>query len=139
MRIAEAVKFVNRATEVKRALRLQRGHQHGFFRAKDFGGFAHETHAGHQQRLRRMLAAKARHLKGIRHAAAGLFGQRLDFRIGVVMRHHHRIACFEQAFNFFDVTGFFLRAEARRFRREGINGAFSIKHCTHDTALVLSI
>ncbi len=41
-----------------------------------------------------MRAAKARHLQRVRYAAAGLFRQRLDFRIGVVVSHYHRIAFF---------------------------------------------
>ena len=39
-----------------------------------------------------MAGAKARHLQRVGDTAAGLFRQLLNFRIGVVMRHHHGIA-----------------------------------------------
>ena len=50
-----------------------------------------------------MSGAEARHLQRIGDTAAGLFGQLLNFRVGIVMGHHHRIALAQQAFNFFAI------------------------------------
>ena len=103
MRIAESAKLLDRAAQIERALRVERGHQDGFFRAENFRRFSHKAHAGDQQRRGRMSGAEARHLQRIGDTAAGLFGQLLNFRVGIVMGHHHRIALAQQAFNFFAI------------------------------------
>jgi len=47
------------------------------------------------------------------------------------MRHHHRIALFEQALDLFAVKLLFVEAQRDGFRRERIDGGFRIKHHTH--------
>jgi hypothetical protein len=69
------------------------------FGAQDLGGLAHEAHAGHHQRLGRVVAAEAGHFQRIGHAAAGFLGQVLQVGIDVVVRHQHRIALFQQLAN----------------------------------------
>lgn len=53
-----------------------------------------------------MGAAEARHFQRIRHAAAGFFRQRLNFRIGIIVGDHHRIALLEQGFDLLAIKGF---------------------------------
>ncbi len=84
-----------------------------------------------------MGAAEARHFQRIRHAAAGFFRQRLDFRIGIIVGDHHRIALLEQGFDLFAIKGFFGYVQRNRFRREGIHRRIDIKHFTHRCNLML--
>ena len=42
-----------------------------------------------------MCRAKAGHFKGVGHTTAGFFGQGLNHRITIKMRHQHRIAGFK--------------------------------------------
>ena len=72
VRVAERGELVGRAAEVERAGGVEVGHQHALVRRQDLGGLAHEAHAGDHQRLRRVVAAEARHLQRIGDAAAGL-------------------------------------------------------------------
>ncbi|MNP35194.1 hypothetical protein D3C76_1285160 [compost metagenome] len=46
--VAKCMEFFFRTAKIQRALCVQRRHQHLFFRAEDFGGFAHKAHAGDQ-------------------------------------------------------------------------------------------
>lgn len=78
-----------------------------------------------------MAGAKARHLQRVGDTAAGLFRQLLNFRIGVVMRHHHGIAPAQQALDFFAVKLLFVDGQRLRFSRERINRRFRIKHYAH--------
>ena len=99
MRVAKGAELIYRAAQVKRAGGVQVGHQHALFGRQDFGGFAHETHARHHQRLRRMVAAKTRHFQRIADNAAGFFGQVLQIWMHVVVRHHDGVLFFQQATN----------------------------------------
>ena len=110
MGVAEGGERVNRAAKIERTLGIQRRHQNGFFRAENFRRFAHKTHASNKQRGSRMFCAKARHLQRVRDAAPGLFRQLLDFRVGVVMRHHHRVSLFQKTFDLLAVELFFVLA-----------------------------
>jgi hypothetical protein len=47
-----------------------------------------------------VVAAKARHLQRIADDAAGFFGQVLQVRVHVVVRHHHRVLLLQQAADF---------------------------------------
>jgi hypothetical protein len=71
-----------------------------FVRRQNLGCFAHELHARHHQRLRRMVTAKARHLQRIADDAAGLFGQVLQVGVHVVVRHHDGVLFLQQAADF---------------------------------------
>ncbi|MNT00543.1 hypothetical protein D3C72_1349790 [compost metagenome] len=55
-----------------------------------------------------MFRTKARHFKRIGDTTACLFGQLLDFGIGVVMCDHYRIPLLQQALYFFTVELFFV-------------------------------
>lgn len=70
-------------------------------------------------------ALPARHFQRIRHAAAGFFRQRLDFRIGIIVGDHHRIALLEQGFDLLAIKGFFGYVQRYRFRREGYTAALT--------------
>ena len=83
--VTEGGKLVGRAAEVERAFGGQIGHQHGLVRAEDLGAFAHEAHAGHQQRLRRVAGTEAGHLQRIPDAAAGFQCQILQFRYHIIV------------------------------------------------------
>lgn len=65
-----------------------------------------------------MAGAKARHLQRVGDTAAGLFRQLLNFRIGVVMRHHHGIALAQQRL-IFAVKLLFVDGQRLRFSRKG--------------------
>ena len=78
-----------------------------------------------------MFCTKARHLQRVRNTASGLFRQLLDFRIGVVMCHHHGISLFEKTLDFLTVELLFIHAQRNRLRREGIDCGFRIKHHAH--------
>lgn len=66
-----------------------------------------------------MAGAKARHLQRVGDTAAGLFRQLLNFRIGVVMRHHHGIAPAQQTLDFLAVKLLFVDGQRLRFSRKG--------------------
>ena len=114
MLVAEGGEFVGRAAQVERAGRVQVGHQDAFFRAEDFGGFAHEAHAGHDQRLGRVVAAEARHFQRVGHAAAGFLGQVLQVGVDVVVGDQHRVAFLQQALDAVLQRGFLRRPTAWR-------------------------
>ncbi|MCY1404036.1 hypothetical protein D9M71_192360 [compost metagenome] len=92
MLVAEGGELVHRATQVQGAGRFQGGHQHAFFRIEDLGRLTHESHAGNDHGLRRMLIAETGHFQGVGNAAAGFLGQSLDHRIAVVVGDQHGIA-----------------------------------------------
>ena len=46
-----------------------------------------------------MVASKACHLQRIADDAAGFFGQILQIGVHVIVRYHHRVALFQQAFD----------------------------------------
>ena len=95
MLVAKRRELLHRAPQIKGTGGLQRRHQHAFFRGEDFCGFAHKAHTGDQNGLGRVSRAKAGHLQGIGHTAAGFFGQGLNHRITIKVRHQHCVAGFE--------------------------------------------
>ena len=113
MRVAKRAEFVHRAAQIQRAGCVQIGHQNAFARAQNLGGLAHEAHAGHHQRLRRMIAAEARHFQRVRHAAAGFLGQVLQIGVNIIMRHQHRSGFLQQ------LPRAFLENDALLRRRRG--------------------
>ena len=89
--IAKSRELRNGAAKIQRTGGIERWHQHTLFGIEDLGRLTHELHAGDHYRLRRMLIAETRHFQRVRYATTGFLGQRLDHRIGVVMRHEHCI------------------------------------------------
>ncbi|MCY1440648.1 hypothetical protein D9M71_569320 [compost metagenome] len=85
MLVAERRELVDRAAQVEGARGFEGRHQHAFFRGEDFCRLAHEAYAGNDHRLGRMVLAEASHFQRVGHATAGLFGQRLDDRVAIVM------------------------------------------------------
>lgn len=63
MGVAEGGELLDGATQIKRALGLQRRHQDSLVGAQDLGGLSHEAHPGDDQGLCLMIAAKAGHLE----------------------------------------------------------------------------
>ena len=94
--VAKCVEFVNRTAQVQRTGGIQIRHEHGFFRTQDLGGFSHETHPGHDQRLRFVVSAKARHFQRIGNTTACGQRQILQIAVHVVMRHQHGPAGLDQ-------------------------------------------
>ena len=78
-----------------------------------------------------MTGAKTRHLQRVGDTAAGFFRQLLNFRIGVVMRHHHGVALAQQALDFFAIKLLFVDGQRLWFRWKRINRRFRIKHYAH--------
>ena len=89
--IAERRELVGRAAQVQRAGGLQGGHQHALVGRQDLGRLAHELDAGHDQGLRRVVVAEARHLQRVADNAAGFLGQVLHRAVGVVVGDQHGV------------------------------------------------
>ena len=81
---------------------------------------------GNQHGLGRVLVAEARHFQGVRDAAAGFLGQCLDHRIGVVMRHQHRILALQ--------LGGYLTAQPRFLLRRKRLGLLGCQVSLHENA-----
>jgi hypothetical protein len=94
--VAEGREVVGRAAQVQRAGRVQVGHQHALLGAQDLGGLAHEAHAGHDQRLRRVVTAEAGHLQRVRDDAAGGQRQVLQRAVDVVVGDEDGVVLLEQ-------------------------------------------
>ncbi len=96
MRVAERGEFVGGTTEIERTGGVEIRHQDAFVRAQNLRGLTHETHAGHDQRLRVMIAAETRHLQRIRDAAAGFVSEFLQLGVHIIVRDKHRLFTREQ-------------------------------------------
>ncbi|MNO77054.1 hypothetical protein D3C76_681490 [compost metagenome] len=95
MLVAERGKLIDRAPEVQRARRFQGRHQDAFFGVEDLGRLAHELHPGDHHGLGRVGVAEAGHLKRVGDTATGFFGQGLNNRIAIEVRHQHRVLSLE--------------------------------------------
>ncbi len=91
MAVAKRNEILRRAALVERTGGLERRHQDTLFGVQDLGGFTHEAHAGDHQCGGRMIMPEARHVQGIRYITPGLFGQRLQIGICVIVSDEHRI------------------------------------------------
>ena len=134
--IAEGGELVDGTTQIKRALGLQRRHQHPLVGAQDLGGLSHEAHTGHDRGLGCMVATEAGHLQGVTHEATGGFCQGLDLGIRVVMGNQHGLARLEQHLDLGDQGRLLLGSQGLWFGREGVvhldyrrNTAQCIAHC----------
>jgi hypothetical protein len=90
---------------------------------QDLGRLAHEAHAGHHQRLRRVVAAEARHLQRVGHAAAGGQRQVLQVAVHVVVRHQHGAAGLQQLGGALTQAGALGGRQRRRHAGPGVLGA----------------
>ena len=121
--IAKSVERVNRTAQVKGALRLQVGHQHTLARRQNFGGFAHEAHAGHHQGAGGMVAAKARHFQGVADQATRSLSQILQIGMNVIVGHQHRIFFMQQPGGALNQGSALGRCWLGRYARPGVPGA----------------
>ena len=121
--VAEGGELVGRAAQVERAGGVQVRHQHALVGRQDLGRLAHESHAGHDQRMRRVVAPEARHLERVGHTAAAGQRQVLDVAVDVVVRDQHRILRDELGVDAIDSRCTLGRRQPGRHTGPGLRGA----------------
>lgn len=70
-----------------------------FSGGEDFRRLAHKAHAGDQYGLGRVGGAEAGHFQGVGNTATGFFGQGLNHRVTIEVRHQHRVLSLELGSN----------------------------------------